>query len=85
MTSLNLFLLILNHVVTEVVKAHFVVCAVCDIGIISLTALRICFFVDNKTNLKTEKTVKLAHPLTVTFCEIVIDCYDMNTFAVKSI
>ena len=85
MASLNTLLLVLHHIVTQVVEAHFVVCAVGDICGIGFFSLCIFFFVNYKTYGETHETVNLAHPFAVTACKIIIDGNDMNTFARKTV
>ena len=85
MASLNFLLSVLHHVVTKIVKSHLVVCAVCNIAVVSLLALCVALFMNDKTYAQAEETIKLAHPLGVTLCKIIVDCYDMNALAGKCV
>ena len=85
MTSLNTALFVNNHVVTEIIKAHFIVCAVSNIGSISLAACRIIFFMNNKPNGESEKVIKLAHPLAVTLGKVIVNRNDVNALACKGV
>ena len=82
---LNTVFFINNHIVTKIVKSHFVICTVGNICSISFATCFVILFVNNQTHRQSKEVIELAHPLTVTLCKIVIDGYDMHTFARKSI
>ena len=81
MTALNHFLLVNDHVVTEVVKAKLVVCAVGNISGICGASFCIVKRVNDKTDAHAEITVNLTHPLTVTLCKVIVYGNDMYALA----
>ena len=81
MTSLNLQFFIWNHVISQIVEAHLVVCAVGDIRVVGLTALVVILLVDNETDAQSHIAVNLAHPLTVAPGKIVVNGDDMHALA----
>ena len=83
--SLSQLLLVCDHVVTQVVKTEFVVSSVRDVGHVLLVTCRSFYSVDNASDLESEEGVQLAHPLSVTLCQIVVDSYYVNALAFKSI
>ena len=85
MASLNSLLFIDNHVVTEIVKAHFIVCTVSNIGVICLFLLVRHHIAYNKTHSKAQKVIKLTHPFAVTLCKVIVYSYNVNPFACKGI
>ena len=70
-----------GHVVPQVVKAHLVVGAVSNIGVIGLLALLLGQIVDDQTHAQPQKTVNLAHPLAVALGKVVVDGDDMDALA----
>ena len=66
MAALYFLLLVLDHIVSQVVKAHLVVGAVSDVAVVGLLALLIGLFVNNQTYAQPQEPVQLAHPLGVT-------------------
>ena len=85
MSALNDAVLIYDHIVAQIVKAHFVIRAVGYICGIGCLALFVCESVDYKSDRQTEIIIKLAHPFAVTLCEVVIDGDDMNTLSGKCV
>ena len=74
-----------RHVVTQVVKAHFVVGAVCDVGGIGSSALLTGKVVDDETHGKTEEAMDLAHPLAVALGEVVVDGDNVHAVSGKTV
>ena len=85
MTALNYLLFVNDHIVAEVVKAEFVICAVGNIGIISLLTRLGIEPLDNKADRKSQISVDIAHPFAVTLCEIIVNGNDMYTVARKRV
>ena len=73
MAALHFLLLVLDHIVSQVVKAHLVVGAVGDVAVVGLLALLIGLFVNNQTHAQPQEPVQLAHPLGVTLGQVVVD------------
>ena len=73
------------HVVTEVVKAHFVVGAVGNVGSIGFLPLLVGEPVDNQTHGQTHVVEDLAHPLGVTLCQIVVDGDNVDAVSGESV
>ena len=73
MVTLNHCIFVDRHVVAQVVETELIVRAVGDIsGVHRLAGLR-RNLVNDKTDLETEEAVYLAHPLTVSLGEVVVD------------
>ena len=73
MVTLNHCIFVDCHVVAQVVETELIVRAVGDIsGVHRLAGLR-RNLVNDKTDLETEEAVYLAHPLTVSLGEVVVD------------
>ena len=85
MTALNSLLRIGYHIVSKIVKAHLIVCAVGYVGRVCRPSLVVVELVDYKSYGKTEKAVELAHPLRVAAGEIIVDGYYVNAFSGKSV
>ena len=83
--SLHLFALVYDHVVTEIVKSEFIVCAVGYVAVVCFTALIVVEVVENTADSESEITEYLTHFLRLCLCKIVIDCYDMDAVTVKCV
>jgi len=70
-----------HHVVPKVIKAKLIVGAVDDRRGVGLASLLRCKAVDNQAHIKAEETVDLAHPLTITAGQVVIDGDDVGLSA----
>ena len=70
-----------GHIVTQIVKAHLVVGAIGDVGLIGLLALLFGKIVNDQPHAQSQEAVNLAHPLRVTLGQIVIDGDDMDALA----
>ena len=70
-----------GHVVTQIVKAHLVIGAVGDVGIVGLLPLLLGEVVDDKPHGQTQEAVYLAHPFRVTLGQIVVDGDDVHALA----
>ena len=66
------------HVVPKVVEAEFVVGAVGDVRGIGVTALVIVQAVDDGVHPQVQKIVNAAHPLGITFGQIIVDRDDVH-------
>ena len=83
--SLNKLFFVDNHVVTKVIKTKLVVGYVCDIASVCRTALFRLHVVEYNAYCQTKELMNLTHPLSISFSQVVIDCYNMNTFSLKGI
>ena len=81
MAPLHLLVLIDGHVVPQVVKAHLVVGAVGDVGVVGGLPLLLAEVVDDQAHRQAQKAVDLAHPLAVSLGQIVVDGDDVNATA----
>ena len=79
--ALHQLLLVNCHVVTQVIEAQFVVGAVGNIGIIGHTALGGGHAGNHQADGQTHVAEHLAHPLTLVFCQIVVDGDNVDTAA----
>ena len=83
--SLCEILLVGNHVVAQIVETELVVCSVSDICHVLIVSGLSFYGMDNASDLEPEEGVELAHPLSVTLCQVVIDCYNMHAPAFESV
>ena len=84
--SLNDFPSVATHIVSQVVKTKFVVCAISDVRIVGTTSLfRIGFMLVNTIDAQSVELKQHSHPFAVSFCQIVIDSYHMDTLSRKSV
>ena len=81
MAPLHLLVLIDGHVVPQVVKAHLVVGAVGDVGVVGGLPLLLAEVVDDQAHRQAQKAVDLAHPFAVSLGQIVVDGDDVNATA----
>ena len=80
MSTLNTHLWASNHVVAQVVKAKLRVCAVGNICLIRRLFKAQAHTVLQKTNANTQELVDGAHPLTVSFSQVIVDSNNVNAF-----
>ena len=79
--SLNLLVLVNDHIITKIVKTKLVVCTVGYVGVVSLSALVVIQTVNNKSNRKTHKTEDFTHPFRVASCKIVVNRNNVNAMS----
>ncbi len=73
------------HIVAQIIKAEFVVRAVCDIGGIGIAALLIRQIRNDATGAQAHETVDLSHPVGVALGEVIIDGNHMHALAGQGI
>ena len=81
MAALDLFGLVLDHVVAQVVETELVVRTVGDVGCVSFASLVVVEAVDDEADGQAEVAVDFTHPLGVTACEVIVDGDDVDAFA----
>ena len=74
-----------DHIVTKIIKSQFVVCYICDIASVCCTALFWFHIIQDNTYCQSKELMNLTHPLSISFCQVVVDCYDMNAFTLQCI
>ena len=79
--TLNHLIFINYHVITQIVKAEFVICTVSNICSISSLTIWEIHIMHNQTYRQTEELVNTAHILAVAACQIIIDSYNMHALA----
>ena len=79
-SSLNQLFFIDNHVISQIIKSKFIVRYICDIAVICISSLVIVHLIQNYAYGQSKKLMNLSHPLSITLCQIIIDCYDLHTF-----
>ena len=72
MAALNHLVLVEHHVVAQIVKPEFVVCAVGDVALISLPARVVVHIVQNDADRKPEELVDKPHLFTLEFSQIFV-------------
>ena len=85
MSALNTVFFVNLHVVTQIVKTKLVVGAVSNICFVCFLTLCRLDVVDNQTYLESQPAVYLAHLFRVTFCKVIVDSNNMNTFSGQSV
>lgn len=74
------------HVVAKVVETELVVRTECDVCHVSLAALRrVGTVLVDTVDRESVEHIERAHPLRVALCEVVVDGYDVNAVAGKSV
>ena len=73
------------HIVAQVVEAEFVVGAVGNIRAVRLAAFVVVQSVLDHPDAQSKKLVEPAHPFGVTLCQVIVDCDNVDAFAVESI
>ena len=74
-----------DHVITKVIKSQFVISYISNIASVCCTALFRFHVVQYNTNSQSKELMNFTHPLSISFCQIVIDCYDVNAFTFQCI
>ena len=73
-----------RHVVAEVVKTEFIICTKCDVaGVCPAARRRVRLMLVDAVYRLTVEHVQGAHPLRVTFRQIVVDSHYMNASSCK--
>ncbi len=67
-----------GHIVAQVVEAELVVGAVGDVGVVGLAAFRRRHLRQDHAHLQPQEAVHAAHPLRVTFGQVVVDGHDVR-------
>ena len=83
--SLHKLFFINNHVISQIIKSEFIICHICDVTIICGTSLIIIHAVQYHTYSQSEEFMYLSHPFCITFCQIIIDSYNMYAFSFQCI
>ena len=80
-TALDHVALVERHVVAQIVKAHLVVRAVCNVAGIGRAALLVRQIVHDQADREPHEAVHLAHPFAVAAGEIVVDGDDVHALS----
>ena len=83
--TLYKLLLINNHVVTQVIKAQLIIGDIGNITSICCTSLLRLHVIQNHANSQAKKLMNLTHPLGITLCQIIVNCYNVDTSAFQGI
>ena len=76
---------VILHIVTQIVKAKFIIGAVRNIGRIGLNFLFIGLLAVDRADGHSQEVVHAPHPFCVTFGQIIVDRHHMHAFAGQSI
>ena len=74
-----------NHVVAEVIEAELVIGSVGNVAEVSLAALVVGESVEDTADCESEPAEHLAHFLSLSLCEVVIDGNNVNALACESV
>ena len=69
------------HIVTQIVKAKFIVCAVSDVAFICLFLFWCLLTSKSATDSKPQKFVKFAHHFCLCCCQVFVNSNNMHIFA----
>ncbi len=78
-------LFVYGHVIPKIVKAHFIIRAVCNIAGICCTAFFRRLVMNNQSYGNAHEPIDLSHPFRVTLGQIIVDCDDVHSFFRQSI
>ena len=84
-SALNHMLFVNGHVISKIIKAHFIVCTICNIAGIRRTAFFRGFVMNDQANGNTHEPIDLSHPFRVTLGQIIIDRDNMHAILRQSI
>ena len=85
MSALNAVFFVDLHVVTQIVKTKLIVGTISNVCLVCFLTLCRLDIVDNQTYLESQPAVYLAHLFRVTFCKVIVDGNNMNTFSGQSV
>ena len=83
--SLYKLLFVDDHIVTKVIKSKFIVCYISNVASVCCTALFRFHVVEDNAYGQSEEFMDFTHPLSISFCQVVVDSYDMDTLAFEGI
>ena len=83
--SLYQLLFVDDHIVSQIIEAQLIVGDICDVAVISRTALVVVHAVEYDANGKAKELMHLSHPLGITLSQIIIDRYDMHALACQRV
>ncbi len=84
-TALYHVFLVNHHVITQIIKAEFIVGSIGDIAVVGLSALVIVQVMHDNANCKPKELVHLSHPLGITPGQVVIHSDQVNAFAFQGV
>ena len=85
MSALDHVTLVEGHVVTQIVKAHLVVGAVCNVAGVGCAALLARQIVHDQANGQAHEAMDLSHPFAVAPRQVVVDGDDVHALARKGV
>ena len=83
--ALHHLLFVNHHIIPQIVKSIFVVCAVSNIARIIGPAFIGVHIMNDKPYTHAQKAVDLPHPLAVALCQVIIDCNDVHAFTFQRV
>ena len=83
--SLHHLVQVYHHVVTEVIKAVFIIGTKGNITVIGKFALREIHVMADKPHTQSQEVIQPAHLNAVALCQVVIDCHHMHALACQGI
>ena len=86
MLALNELIRVAGHIVAQVVETEFVVGTVSDVGVVSrATFRRIRLMLVDAVACQAEEVINCAHPLGVTFGQVIVDGNNVNATSCESV
>ena len=83
--TLHFFFCGKSHVIAQIIKAVFIVCSVGDIRCVGLLLCHLIHAGDTDAGGHAQEVIQTPHPLSITCCQIIIDCDHVHTFAGQGI
>ena len=74
-----------HHVVPQIVKTVFVICTVSNIRVIGGFSFFFTDTVDHAAYRQAQEVIEFSHPLHISLCQIVVDCYNMDALAFQRV
>ena len=84
-TALHHIFFIQRHIITKIIKAHLVICAVSDVAEIGILALGRIEIMHDQSDREPKETMDLSHPFTVTPGQIIIYGYDVYALSCQRV
>ena len=73
------------HVIAEIIKAEFVVCAVSDVAAVDIEPLASVHFRLDRTDAQAQGTIEGAHPFRIAAGEVIVHRHHVNAFAFERV
>ena len=83
--TLYQLLLVDNHIVTQIIETKFIIGNIRNITLICFLTFIMIHIIQNHAYGQSQELMYFSHPFSITFCQVIIDGNDMNTFSFQCI